>query len=191
MNAVLRSIRQGTLVATAVSSTALVAIGCNSNKIERADAATPPSTPVANVATDAGPAAAFGEPIKSGVGEPVTVQQLLGNLSAYEGKPVLVRGNVDEVCARKGCWMTMTDGKEKLFVKFTCPIDGRLIPMDAVGKQAMAQGELRVKEISEADARHMAEEGGKTPEEVAKIVGPQKQVTLQSPGAVVYGVTVK
>lgn len=180
------SLKRVSLVAVALSAAALVAVGCNTSKTYEANV----STPSAKVA-DAGPSAAFGEPIKLGAAEPVTVQQLLGNISAYEGKPVLVSGDVNEVCERKGCWMTMTDGKEKLFVKFTCPIEGRLIPMEAKGKKAMAQGELQIKEISEDDARHMAEEGGKTPEEVAKIVGPQKQVTLQSPGAVVYGVTLK
>jgi hypothetical protein len=128
----------------------------------------------------------YGEPVKVD-GATVSVKTILADVSAYEGKPIRVEGAVSKVCERKGCWMEMSDGDKALFVKFTCPVDGRLIPMDAVGKRAVVQGELKIKEISEADARHLAEEGGKTPEQVAKIVGPQKQITLASPGAIVYG----
>ena len=43
-------------------------------------------------------------------------------------------------------------------------------------------------EISEAQARHYKEDAGASPEEVAKIVGPQKQYIVASPSARVAGV---
>jgi len=144
------------------------------------------AAPAGKAAVPSGAFVAYGEPV-SADGASISVQQLLANVDQYTGKPVRVVGTVDKVCERKGCWLQMADGGKSLFVKFTCPIEGRLIPMDAVGKQAVAQGELAIKEVSEADARHIAEEAGKSPEEVAQIVGPQKQITLKSPGAIVYG----
>jgi len=128
----------------------------------------------------------FGAPVNP-EGSAIPAAKLLGDVSQYEGKPVRVAGTVSKVCAKKGCWLEMTDGGKPLFVKFTCPVDGRLIPLDAVGKPAIVEGELAIKEISEDDARHIAEEGGKTPDEVARIVGPQKQITMKSPGAIVFG----
>jgi hypothetical protein len=132
--------------------------------------------------------ASFGSPVKPD-GDTVPAAKLLANVPQYEGKSVRVSGTVSKVCERKGCWLEMTDSGKPLFVKFTCPVDGRLIPMDAVGKPAIVEGQLAIKEISEEDARHLAEEGGKTPDEVAKIVGPQKQITMKSPGAIVFGIT--
>jgi hypothetical protein len=60
--------------------------------------------------------------------------------------------------------------------------------MDAIGKPAIVEGTLRVKEIPEEVARHYAEEKGATPEQVKKITGPQKQITVASPSAQVAGV---
>jgi hypothetical protein len=189
-----------TLAAAAVAALFAVA-GCqnNSTKPTAATAAhedptadAPAMKPIAQADAAVGKPtvtyARYGEPVKMGQGEPVTVKELLADVSKFENKPVRVLGTVDKVCERKGCWLQMADGDKKLFVKFTCPVDGRLIPMDAVGKKAVAQGQLKVKEITEDDARHLAEEGGQTPDQVAKIKGPQKQITLASPGAIVYGV---
>jgi hypothetical protein len=83
--------------------------------------------------------------------------------------------------------MADSRSKKPLFVKFTCPVEGRLIPMAAVGKPVVVEGTVMVKEISEADARHLKEESGATQEEVAKIKGPQKQITLAAPAARVAG----
>lgn len=132
--------------------------------------------------------ASFGEAVNPSA-QATPVAAVLSDTKTYEGKPIRVTGTVSKVCERKGCWLQISDAGQDLFVKFTCPVDGRLVPMEAVGKKAIVQGELAIKEVSEADARHIAEEGGKTPAEVAKIVGPQKQITLNSPGAIVFGVT--
>ncbi|MCS7034814.1 MAG: DUF4920 domain-containing protein [Phycisphaerae bacterium] len=114
--------------------------------------------------------------------------KLLADLKSFEGKPVRVSGVISKVCQRKGCWLQISEGGRELFVKFTCPIEGKLIPSEAVGKEAIVEGQLAIKEISEEDARHIAEEAGKSEAEVNAIVGPQRQVTLNSPGAIVFGV---
>lgn len=176
-----------TLLSASVAAVFAVVAGCESTSAPAAKAGGDAKPAAVAAAAPSGSFKSYGEPVKNDGAPTVTVKQLLSNVSQYEGKPVRVEGAVSKVCERKGCWMEMADGDKALFVKFTCPVDGRLIPMDAVGKRAVAQGELKIKEISEADARHLAEEGGKTPEQVAKIVGPQKQITLASPGAVVYG----
>lgn len=115
---------------------------------------------------------------------PLPVGDVLADPSAYVGKPVRVMGTIDQVCATRGCWVTLKDrasGRE-LFVKFTCsPEGGRIVPKEAAGKVAVVEGELEIREISEADARHFAEDAGRSKEEVAKIVGPQKQIRLSSP----------
>ena len=135
------------------------------------------------------PYKAFGEQMRLTDADAVPVEDVLADPSVYQGRYVRLVGNVKKVCTRKGCWLEMADGstRQPLFVKFTCPIDGRLIPMEAVGRPVTVEGTVMVKEISEADARHLKEESGATPDEVAKIKGPQKQITLASPAARVVG----
>jgi hypothetical protein len=134
-------------------------------------------------------AVAFGEPMKLVGQQPQAVGEVLNNLDAHTGKFIRVVGTVDAVCAHKGCWIEIKDQStaQKLFVHFTCPSEGRLIPMEAAGKKAIVEGTLTVKEISEEDARHIKEEAGAPREEIEKIVGPQKQITLNAPAAQILG----
>lgn len=126
----------------------------------------------------------FGLPASADATTSITVEELLGNPKKYQGSVAKVSGTVTEVCAKKGCWVKLADAKqEALFVKFTCPISGRLIPMEAVGKPAIVQGRVLIKEIDEEQARHYAADGGATEAELAKIVGPQKQITVAAPSA--------
>lgn len=120
----------------------------------------------------------------------VTVAQVMASPEKYVGKKVQVVGNVTEVCQEKGCWVTLTDAGatakgDGLFVKFTCPTEanGRVMPMESVGRPAVVEGELVIRELTQDEARHYAEDAGKSPAEIAKIVGPQKRVTVRSPSA--------
>lgn len=133
--------------------------------------------------------AKYGQKVKLAADKTVCAQEILGNPDKFAGKQVRVCGKIEAVCARKGCWIRLAGASDadSLFVKFTCPVDGRLVPMDAVGRMAIVEGSLQVLEISESDARHYKEEGGATPAEIAKIVGPQKQISLRAPAAMVQG----
>jgi Domain of unknown function (DUF4920) len=135
----------------------------------------------------AGKVQTFGEPMKLSTQAPLPITQVLADTGKYEGKFIKVSGVATEVCKEEGCWINMKDpaSGKLLFVKFSCPSEGRLIPLAAEGRPVTVEGTLKVKEVSEADARHFASEGGKSAEEVAKIVGPQKQVSLSSPSAAI------
>ncbi len=139
----------------------------------------------------AGNVVSVGAPMTPGATR-VTVAQVMGSPEAFVGKKVQVVGNVTEVCREKGCWVTLTDpgaktGGEGLFVKFTCPAEanGRVIPMESVGHPAVVEGELVIRELTQDEARHYAQDAGKSPAEIAKIVGPQKRVTVRAPSATV------
>src|SRR5262245_5790105 len=127
----------------------------------------------------------FGEPAHTkDVTPTVPVSTVLASADHYEGKYLCITGTVASVCPKKGCWITLAEGGSKpMFIRFTCPVDGRLIPMEAVGKPAMVEGTVKVATISEAEARHQKQDAGASPDEIAKIVGPQTQVTVASPTA--------
>lgn len=132
----------------------------------------------------------FGKPLKLKDSDAQCIKKVLADPKAHDGKFFRVTGKVDSVCAKRGCWLRLGDGesKETLFVKFICPVKGRLIPMDAVGKVALIEGTLNVVEISEEEARHYKEDAGASKEEIAKIVGPQLSVQMNAPAARIAGV---
>lgn len=136
------------------------------------------------------PQAHFGQPLRLNNADMIQADELLTAPTGFDGKFVRVRGEVTEVCAAMGCWLKLKGGKgeQTLFVKFTCPVEGaRLVPLEAVGHTAVIEGTVTVEEISEDEARHYANDAGKSTDQIAKIVGPQKQVRIASPGVLIEG----
>ncbi|MCA9243908.1 MAG: DUF4920 domain-containing protein [Phycisphaerales bacterium] len=134
--------------------------------------------------------AEFGERPTARAAETLSVAKVLDNPKAYEGKVVRVSGVVSDVCKPKGCWMELSDpGSDgALFVKFTCPVEGRLIPLEAVDHKATAQGKLVIEQVGVDELRHMAEDAGKSPADIAKITQPEQRLRFESAYAEVEGV---
>ncbi len=100
------------------------------------------------------------------------------NKNQFEGA---VSGKVVEVCQSMGCWFKMekADGTT-LMIK---AVDhGFAVPKDMVGKTVMASGKASVKEISQKDRRHYAEDAGQSKEEIAKIKGVSKEIMFMANG---------
>ena len=85
------------------------------------------------------------------------------------GKAQKLSGRVGQVCQAEGCWMMLTDGDVAVRVKFAD--HAFVIPKDSQG-EALVFGQLEQIELSEAQARHMAEDAGKSG---AEVKGPQKE----------------
>jgi len=158
--------------------------GCATTKVGSCD------KPCGFKAGDSSSYTYYGEKMKLAADKTACIKDVFANPKEYNGKFVRICGQVESVCAAKGCWMKLAypGAKDTLFIKFSCPVDGRLIPMEAVGHQAIVEGTFTVGEISEGDARHYAEDAGKSLAEIAKIVGPQKQLRMSAPAAMVRGV---
>ncbi len=158
-----------------LAMTLALATGCSQSQ---SGSCTSTAAKVASVQT-------YGEPMKLSTQPPLAVSTVLADTTKYDGQFIKISGVVTQVCKEEGCWITMKDpaSAKELFVKFTCPSEGHLIPVAAEGRPVTVEGKLKVKQVSEADARHFASEGGKSADEVAKIVGPQKQISLSSPSA--------
>lgn len=81
----------------------------------------------------------FGQPIT--LSDAVSTADLLAKPGAYEGKTVLVKGEVVDVCQKMGCWMVITDGESSLRV--TTKGHGFFVRKDGAGSSALVQGTLR------------------------------------------------
>lgn len=130
----------------------------------------------------------FGEPTKLTDADNIDAARVLADIARYDGQFVRLTGTITSICRQKGCWMKMSSQGSKLFVfvEFTCPVEGdRLIPIEALDKPAIVEGKITVSQITQEEARHIAQEEGQSAEEIEKIIGDQKQISLAGPSALV------
>src|SRR6476659_11392525 len=105
---------------------------------------------------------------------PVSVDDLEGKLvdNAFTGQ---MKGKVVEVCKAEGCWLRLqkADGSSMMV---RAKDHAFLMPENIVGKTVLVEGNATVKEVSEEMRKHYAEDAGKSPAEIAKIKGAEKDV---------------
>ena len=99
------------------------------------------------------------------------------------GRNIRVTGTVTEVCKVKGCWMMLRDGSR--LVRVTFKDYGYFMPMDLVGKSVALEGVLAVETLTQAEARHYAEDAGKPKSEIEKIIGDQSEYSFEASGVLV------
>ncbi|MCM3877696.1 MAG: DUF4920 domain-containing protein [Thermoanaerobaculia bacterium] len=118
----------------------------------------------------------FGAPL--GDSPKVALADLVKDPAAWSGKTVKIEGVVSAVCQGSGCWMTLKSGDQS--VRVTFKNYGFFVPIDSAGATAVMEGVFNVKTISEATAKHYAEEtkGGKPD----AIKGDQKELSLVASG---------
>lgn len=114
-------------------------------------------------------------------GERVTLDAAMKSKSF--GKTIRITGGVEEVCKVKGCWMMLRDGQSK--VRVTFKDYGFFMPKNLVGHKIALEGVLTEETLTEKDARHYAEDAGKSAKEIAAIVGDQKEYSFEATGVVV------
>lgn len=60
----------------------------------------------------------YGVPIDAATAETVQLASLFADTQAYVGKKIIVDAQAGQVCQTSGCWITVTDGANQLFVQF-------------------------------------------------------------------------
>ncbi|MEM7163113.1 MAG: DUF4920 domain-containing protein [Bacteroidota bacterium] len=134
---------------------------------------------------------AVGEQNESYFGEKITMEGAISlkdliskvnDTGTYEGK---VEGEITGTCAKKGCWMTLrNEAGDDIRVKFKDY--GFFVPTEGQeGRMAIMQGIAWQDTVSVEMARHYAEDGGATPEEIAKITEPEYNVGFLADGVII------
>lgn len=124
----------------------------------------------------------FGDGVtKGGV---ITTAEVESKLGDSNKKDMKVTGEVAVVCKKKGCFMTlkMPDG-QTMFVNFKDY--AFFMPMDIVGKKVVVDGFAARKTTSVEDLKHFAKDAQKSPEEIAKITEPKKEIVFEAKGVVI------
>ncbi|MBI2213738.1 MAG: DUF4920 domain-containing protein [Acidobacteria bacterium] len=123
-----------------------------------------------------------------GAGDPVKLSELLASPEQYVGKIVKVEGVITDVCAKRGCWMAIAGDKEFQSIRFKVEDGVIVIPLEAKGKQAVAEGTFTKVEMTKEQAieaaKHHAEEQ-KQPFDPASVTGPTVTYQLMGTGAII------
>ena len=150
----------------------LLLSACGNNKEE-------PKTEVATVDTTL---QYFGDSItQEGA---IAADQLAAQMQGKDSMKVKLTGKIEEVCQKKGCWMTMNIGNDKTMqVKFKDY--AFFVPKDASGKTVFIEGVAFTDTTSVQELQHYAEDGGKSKEEIAKITEPEISVSFEAHGVII------
>jgi hypothetical protein len=115
--------------------------------------------------------------------EVTPLREIVSSPAKYEGRPVLLRGRISDVCQRKGCWTVLSAGDDHIRIRFKDY--AFFLPTDSSGKHAYVEGYVKPQTLSEETARHYASESSEPPKE--PIVGPQQVVGFTASGVRLLG----
>jgi hypothetical protein len=114
----------------------------------------------------------------------MAVSELKNQVTDGDSLIVVAKGKVMEVCQAKGCWMTMqlADGKS---MRVTFKDYGFFMPKDLAGQEVIMNGKASYTTTDVATLQHLAADGGKTEEEIAKITVPEVALTFIASGVTI------
>lgn len=153
---------------------AMVSCASNENKAkeEHHAGAVKPTTSTGN----------FGEIITEENAVPVAELPLM--LAENESVNVKLTGNIESVCQMSGCWVDLDLGNGET-VHVTFKDDAFLLPKDAAGKVAVIEGTAQREELSVDYLKHLAEDEGKSQEEIDAITEPGLEYTFVASGVII------
>lgn len=128
----------------------------------------------------------YGEALSNA--QSVRITDLTGNPEKYVGQLVKIEGLVDDICPMKGCWVDILDEQSRATIRFKVQDGVIIFPVEAKGRQIIAEGVLRKHALSKGQAinrmRHLAEEKGEEFDE-SSITGATVFYQIEGVGAVV------
>jgi len=122
------------------------------------------------------------------VAEATPIADILAAPDTLVGKRVRVEGEVAGVCTKMGCWMDIADGDGRR-IRINVEEGVVVIPSDATGKPAIAEGTVTVEELTREKyvemQKHFAHDAGTTFDEAKVGDGPFRLVQLAGDGATI------
>ncbi|KAB1065542.1 DUF4920 domain-containing protein [Salibacter halophilus] len=116
----------------------------------------------------------------------ISTDELAQKLQSFEGDsmPATVKGEIKEVCQKKGCWMRMQVGEnEEMMVRFK---DYEFfVPMNSAEHNTTIDGMVYYDTISVKQLKHYAQDAGAPADSLDKIIEPKVTLAFQASGVVV------
>lgn len=113
--------------------------------------------------------------------------KLVSTMGDADSMRVKVVGTVDEVCQKKGCWMSIINPDnpegEELFVKFKDY--GFFMPLDLSGQEVIMDG-YAFREVTSVDElKHYAEDAKEPQEVIDAITEPKEEFKFMASGVLI------
>jgi hypothetical protein len=116
----------------------------------------------------------------------VAYDAVMGMMTTTDSLPLKVTGKVKEVCQKKGCWMTLvSDQPGYPEMRVTFKDYAFFMPKDLSGKRVVVDGFAYVETTPVDVLRHYAEDAKKSPEEIAAIKEPKREVSFEAAGVLI------
>lgn len=124
----------------------------------------------------------FGENIdKEGVLSASEMKEKFTSMKTGDTVEVKFKSEVDKVCKKKGCWMTLKlDDSLSSFVRFKDY--SFFVPLNAENRETIVEGKAFVTETSIEELQHYAKDAGKSEEEIAAITTPKVEYAFMATG---------
>ncbi len=124
----------------------------------------------------------FGDTISED--EAMEINGLLAMMEGQDSVKVKLSGIVNSSCQKKGCWMKMDMGNgEEMRVSFRDY--GFFVPTNLDGEQAVVEGVAYIDTIDVQFLKHLAEDAGKSQEEIDAITEPEISVNFTADGVII------
>lgn len=124
----------------------------------------------------------FGAPVTTE--NAMTTGEMLTALEGNDSAVVKVQGEISGVCQKKGCWMDIPlENGEVMKVKFK-DYDF-FVPMNSSGRTATMEGVVRQETFSVEYLRHLAQDAGKSDEEIEAITEPEVKYSFEASGVAI------
>jgi hypothetical protein len=114
----------------------------------------------------------------------VATSELLAMMTGNDSIAVKIVGTVNSSCQKKGCWMKMDMGNgEEMRVSFKDY--SFFVPKNLNGETAIIDGFAYVDTLDVDYLKHLAEDAGKTSDEIAAITEPEVSVNFMAHGVII------
>ncbi len=113
----------------------------------------------------------FGEEIT--LSNAISVEHAIHEIDKLKHKEILLEGKVSKICEKKGCWMALEG--EGSSIRVTFKNYSFFVPKEIVEKRVQAQGVLSEEVMEISEARHYAQDAGKSEAEIQQIRQPSKE----------------
>ncbi len=113
----------------------------------------------------------------------IPANELYAMMEGRDSLPLKVEGNINAACQVKGCWMKMDVGNGRE-MHITFKDYGFFVPKNSAGKSAILEGYATIDTMDVAYLKHLAEDAGKSEEEIAAITEPEISLTYVASGVI-------
>ena len=129
--------------------------------------------------------AVFGDSIQAEDAlSPEDMAAMYASLKEGDTIEVKFKSSINEVCQKKGCWMSLNLAEDKqAFVKFKDY--GFFVPMNAQDKDVVVNGKAFVSIESIDDLKHYAKDAGKSHAAIDSIIAPKVTYSFMANGVLI------